>query len=93
VEKALWDEIGGVEGKLRELAGARAESLKGKVLERFPLVAFWLNEKRPGRRFLVSRSRYKLCDVAINNKIYHNAKVRYRGAHTYRNGIKNDCGP
>ena len=53
-----------------------------------PVVAFWLDERKPGRRHHVSRSRYKPCTVVINNKFFHDAKVRYRGAHTFRNGKK-----
>jgi len=53
-----------------------------------PVIAFWLNERKPGKRNFVSRNRYKSCDVAFNNNVYHDVKIRYRGAHSYRNGIK-----
>jgi|GEM_PF-3581170 len=66
----------------------RCYSLEIKNKPEIPVVAFWLDEKKPGKRNLVSRGRYKSCDVAINNKIYHDAKVRYRGAHSFRHGIK-----
>jgi len=66
----------------------RCYSLEIKNKPEIPVVAFWLLERKPGRRNHVSRGRYKSCDVAINNKIYHNAKVRYRGAHSFRHGIK-----
>ena len=66
----------------------RCYSLEIKNAPEIPVIAFWLNERKPGKRNFVSRNRYKLCDVAIKNKIYHGVKVRYRGAHSFRHGIK-----